>query len=104
MINFGKRLRNVGSAASSRAKGKAQNTALGKAREKHIKHYGQGSSAGLNAEKSAWIQPDTPASQSPRMNATPPRMDTQSGIMFRTSLGVSKERRSDLRKFKGLFK
>ena len=58
-MSFGRTLRNLGSRASAPAMGKAQSTALGNNTPRNmVRHAGGGSSAGLNAQKTARLQMD----------------------------------------------
>lgn len=57
MIGFGRTVRNLGSRASAPAMAKAQSVALGTNTPRRIvKHVSGGSSAGLNAERTARLQ------------------------------------------------
>ena len=56
MIGFGRTLRNLGSRASAPAMSKAQATAVGASSRRGVSHAGRGSSAGLNAQKTARLQ------------------------------------------------
>jgi hypothetical protein len=57
MIGFGRTLRNLGSRASAPAIGKAQAVATGtNVPRRIVRHPGGGSSAGLNAEKTARLE------------------------------------------------
>ena len=57
MIGFGRTLRNLGSRASAPAMAKANATAIGTNTPRRMtRHTGRGSSAGLNAEKTARLE------------------------------------------------
>lgn len=56
MLGFRKTLRNIGGQATAPGMAKAQGTALRPKR--NVRHQGQGSSAGLNAEKTARLEPN----------------------------------------------
>lgn len=59
MMGFGRTLRNLGSRASAPAVAKANAVSLGNNRPRlEIRHSGGGSSAGLNAQKSARLEMD----------------------------------------------
>jgi len=57
MIGFGRTMRNIGGRASSSAMEKAVQTSLGDNTPRRlVKHTGRGSSAGLNAQKTARLE------------------------------------------------
>jgi hypothetical protein len=69
MINFGRTLRNLGSRASAPAMGKAQAVATGNnTPNRIIRHSGRGSSAGLNAEKTARLELKGTGYSNPNLN------------------------------------
>jgi hypothetical protein len=69
MIGFGRTLRNLGSRASAPAMGKAQAIATGTNTPRRlVRHTGGGSSAGLNAQKTARLEMNSTGYANPNIH------------------------------------
>jgi len=69
MIGFGRTARNIGSKSSSTATKRAEATSLNGGSTRVVKHRGGGSSSGLNAQKSTWLEPSGRGYSNPSLQA-----------------------------------
>jgi hypothetical protein len=69
MIGFGRTARNIGGRASGTAMTKAEGTAMGTRKTRVVKSDGRGSSAGLNAQKSTWLEPSGRGYSNPQLQS-----------------------------------